>query len=218
MNLDKLREEQFRLAKKVSLIDSFREFKTIGGCDVAYYFNSLVAVVVVLDYPALTLLEKEFVIGEAKFPYISGYMFYREVPAIMEAYNKLKEKPDIMMCDFNGILHPRRFGAACHLGLLIDKPTIGISKALLCGEVRDNLIYINNEPRGVQMFTRTHAKPIYVSPGHKISLETSVDITRKCLRENSKLPEPLKIAHMISVKLKHRLKEGSGAPAEEKIR
>lgn len=216
MNLDKLRKEQIKLAKKISLTDSFKEFQTVGGCDVAYHFNKLAAVVVVLEYPSMELRERAFVTGEAKFPYIPGYLFYREVPGIIQAYNKLEEKPDIVMCDFNGILHPRRFGAACHFGLLIDKPTIGVAKVLLCGELRDNLVYIDNEARAVQMLTRQYAKPIYISPGHKISLETSASIVKKCLRENSKLPEPLRIAHRMSVKIKRRLKQDADSNSAEK--
>jgi deoxyribonuclease V len=113
----------------------------------------------------------------------------------MEAFNKLDNKPDVLIVKGNGILHPRRIGMASHVGILLDMATIGFTKNLMLGEVREKTIYVEKEARGYELITREHARPVYISPGNKVSLKTSLEVIKNCLRYPNKLPIPLHLAH-----------------------
>ncbi len=199
IKLDKLKKEQILLSKKIILKDSVKKIKTIGGCDNSFFSDKVISVIVVLNYKNLRIIEKKNTISKANFPYIPGYLSYREVPPIIKTYKKLKNKPDILLCDFNGVLHPRKIGAASHLGLLLNIPTIGVAKNLLCGKIKDNYVFVNNEKRGYALKNKNY-KPIYISPGHKITLEKSIKIVKHCLK--NKIPEPIRLAHNFANKKK----------------
>lgn len=204
----KLKEEQAKLARKVSVKDGFSEIKLIAGTDQAYYADKIISAIAVLNYEDMKLVELKYTVQLVSFPYIPTFLSYRESPAVVETYNKLDNKPDIILVDGNGILHPRKFGVASHLGLLLDKPTIGIAKSLLLGDEKDNKIFVNDEPRAFIVKTKDFAKPLYISPGHMVSMKSSLEIVTHCLK-GSKLPEPLKIAHNYANKIKKKLKEES---------
>jgi len=204
INLNRLKNEQLLLAKKIILKDSVKKIKTIGGCDNAFFKDKIISAIVVLDYKTLEIIEKKNIISKIKFPYIPGYLSYRELPGIIKTYKKLKNKPNILLCDFNGILHPRKIGAASHLGIKLDIPTIGIAKNLLCGKKTNNYVFVNNEKRGY-VLKRKKYKPIFISPGHKITLNTSVKIVKRCLK--NKIPEPIKLAHNFANKIKDENKK-----------
>lgn len=195
MDLNKLKEEQLKLAKKVILRDSFGKLKLIGGADAAYNKDYIISSIVVCDCSSMEVKEKVFAIVKAKVPYLKGFLAYREGPAISEAYAKLKNKPDVLIFDGNGVLHPRRIGLASHMGILLDQASIGIAKQLLVGDAKGSTVYVEKEARAEIVVTREHSKPIYISLGHKISLTTSVEIVKKCMRFPHKLPEPLHLAH-----------------------
>ena len=216
MNLRELNKEQLKLAKKVIVKDDFDELKYIGGCDQAFFDNTVISAVVVLDIDTLKVVEKKYATAKAPIQYIPGFLSYRESPAIVEAVSKLQQKPDVLMVDANGILHPRRIGMASHLGILLDMPTIGIAKKLLLGEEKDGKVFVEGEARAVAMKTKEHAKPIYISPGHRVSLKTASELVKKCMVEKHKLPEPLHEAHKYSNKVKERLtsKEGEKESGE----
>lgn len=205
MNVRDLKKEQLRLAKKVVVKDDFEELEYIGGCDQAFVDDKVVSAVVVLDYNTLKVVEKKYATADAPIQYIPGFLSYRESPAVIAAVSKLEQKPDILMVDGNGILHPRRIGMASHLGILLDMPTIGVAKKLFLGEEKDGKIIVEDEARAIAMKTKEHAKPIYVSPGHRVSLKTAADIVKKCMVEKHKLPEPLHEAHKYSNKVRERL-------------
>ena len=198
----KLKEEQLKLAKKVITKDSFDKLELIGGGDCSYNQDDIIAAIVISDYKTMQVKEKVYAVVKAKVPYLQGFLAYREGAAISEAYARLQNKPDIIIFDGNGILHPRRCGLASHLGVLLDIATIGTAKQLLVGEVKNNIVYINKEERGELFVTREHSKPIYVSPRHKISLKTSIEIVKNCLRFPHKLPEPLHLAHRYANEIK----------------
>jgi deoxyribonuclease V len=202
----KLKEEQLKLARKVVLKDGFDKISLIAGSDQAYYMDKIISAIAVLSYEDLKVVELKYTVQECKFPYIPTYLSYRESPAIVETYHKLDNQPDIILVDGNGILHPRKLGVASHLGLLLDKPTIGVAKSLLLGEEKDGKIFVDGEPRAFIVTTREYAKPIYVSPGHLVSMGKSLEIVKHCL-QGHKLPEPLKIAHNYANKIKRKLKE-----------
>lgn len=207
MNLSKLKKEQIKLSKKIMLNDSIKinKIKIIGGCDQAFYKDKIISAIIIFKFPSLEIIEKKYSIIKESFPYIPGYLSYREVPPIIKTYRKLKNKPDILLCDFNGILHPRKIGAASHLGVLLNICTIGVAKSLLCGEVKKSYVYLDKEKVGYEL-KRENFKPIYISPGNKISLESSVKIVKGLIKEN-KLPEPLRLAHLYANEIRKKIKK-----------
>jgi len=205
IDFDALKKEQLKLAKKVIINGSVKNIKTIAGADQVYAGNKIISAIAVCDYKSLKLIEETHAVVDAKIPYKSSFLFYRDGPAVMEAFNKLENKPDVLIVKANGILHPRRIGMASHVGILLDIATIGVTKNLMLGDVRENTIYVEKEARGYELITREHARPIYISPGYKISLKTSLDVVKNSLRQHHKLPEPLHLAHKYGNKVKKEL-------------
>jgi len=201
VDLNTLKKEQIKLAKKVITTDGFEKIKTIAGCSQAYVDDKVISAIVVCDYKTLEVIESKHAVGEGKIPYKSGFLFYKDGPAVMEAFNMLEQKPDVLIVEANGILHPRRIGMASHVGILLDVQTIGVTKRLMLGQVKGNTIYVEKEARGYELITREHARPIYVSPGNKISLKTSLEVIKNCIKEPHKLPEPLHLAHKYGRKI-----------------
>ncbi len=195
IDFEALKKEQLKLAGKVSITDSVKNIKTVAGADQAYTEGKVISAIVVCDYKSMKLIENKNAVVEAKIPYKSGFLFYKDGPAIIEAFSSLENKPDVLIVEANGILHPRRIGMASHVGILLDTATIGVTKALMLGQMIENTIYVDKEARGYGLITREHANPIYISPGHKISLKTSLEVIKKCIRAPHKLPEPLHLAH-----------------------
>jgi len=194
MSIEEFKKGQVELARKIILEDGFSKIDTIAGVDQAFVNNRIISAVVVCDAERIEIIEKEYVIVNATFEYIPGLLCFREGPAIVDAFRKLKRKPDILLVEGHGIAHMRKFGLASYVGLTLDQPTIGIAKNLLDGEIIDETIRINREIRGYELKTKEGCKPIYISPGHRISLKFSLEIAKKCLRKH-KLPEPLFLAH-----------------------
>jgi deoxyribonuclease V len=207
MNVQELKKEQLRLAKKVITKDDFDELNYVAGCDQANLAGKVVSSVVVLDYKTLKVVERKYAVADAPMQYIPGFLSYRESPAVVEAVSKLEQKPDLLIVDGNGILHPRKLGMASHLGILLDLPTIGIAKKLSMGEEKDGKVLVDGDKRAVVLKTKEHSKPIYVSIGHRVSLKTAEEVVRKCLVEKHKLPEPLHEAHKYSNKARARILE-----------
>ena len=204
LDLLKLREEQVKLSKKLILKDDFdiNKITTIAGINQAYNKNNdIISAVVVCNFETMEILEKQHSQEPPKLPYLSGFRSYREGHAITSAVSKLSTGPDIILFSGNGILHKRNFGLASHIGLLLNKPSIGVTNKLSCGIIQENKVILDNKILAEVLETRKHSKPIFVSPGHKISLKTSVEIVKKSIRTPHKLPEPLHIASRYSKKL-----------------
>ncbi|MEK6837696.1 MAG: endonuclease V, partial [Nanoarchaeota archaeon] len=202
-----LKEEQLATARKVVTTDELGEVRTIGGCDCAYVNNTVIAAVVVCD-DKLKIIEKQVAVVENDFPYMPGLLYYREGKAIEEAFSKLKNKPDVLLVDGNGVLHPLRCGLASHLGVELDQATIGVAKTRLLGEEDEaGNIKVGKEIIGAEFKAKEHAKPIYVSVGHKISLERAVDLVQKTTRQPHKLPEPLHLAHRLADKVRKEMEK-----------
>jgi deoxyribonuclease V len=198
----KFKSEQLSLAKKVVIKDEFDEIKLVGGVDQAFNGNEVISAAVVCDYKTMKIIEKKSASVCTTFPYIPGYLSYREAPAIVEAVSKLENKPDVLLVDGHGIAHPRKIGLASHVGLLLDIPTIGVAKNLLCGEIKEDKIIIGERIVGFCLTAKEHANPLFVSPGHKVSLKSSLEIVRNCARLPHKLPEPLHLAHRYANKIR----------------
>jgi len=181
---------------------------TIGGADISFsrYSDIFHAGVVVLSFPELTIIERSFFTMQVSFPYVPGYLSFREVPAIAEAFYKLRTKPDVLMMDGHGIAHPRRLGVATHLGLVLDTPTFGCAKSLLYGVgeqpglKRGDISYLRDkkdptEILGAYVRTKDNVSPVIISPGHKTELEESIALTLKSALKQ-RIPEPTRQAHI----------------------
>lgn len=205
ININRLKGEQLKLAKKIILRDSFPKLELIGGADSAYDKDCIISAIVICDCKTMEVKEKVYSIAKTNIPYLKGFLAYREGSAISSAYSKLENKPDIILFDGNGILHPRRCGLASHMGVLLDTASIGVAKRLLIGEVKESNVYVDAQIRAELVVTREHSKPLYISPGHKISLKTSVKIVGHCINFPHKLPEPLHIAHRYANEIRNTL-------------
>jgi deoxyribonuclease V len=199
------RELQSKLSNEVVRFDVGMDIKLIAGIDVSVsrFSKTGRAAVVVLDYRSQELCEVSVVEGEIDFPYIPGLLSFREAPLALRAWQGLKSRPDLMMVDGQGIAHPRRFGIASHLGLLLDIPSIGCAKSRLIGThdpLPDEagsyrLLKEKDEIIGAAVRTKLRLKPVYVSIGHRVDLDTAVSLVLGCCR-GYRLPQPTRLAHM----------------------
>ena len=198
----RLRGIQRAIAAQVSTEDKLKidEIKTIAGFDVTFFGDKAVCAAVVLDFKTMAVLETKYLLTKPEMHYIPGFLAFREGNPILQTYYDLEHDPDVLMVDGHGIAHPMRSGLACYVGVELAKPCIGVAKSLLIGEIVDENVMIGNEVRGKQVVTKEHAKPLIVSPGHLVSVETAVEIVKKCMVYPHKLPEPLHQAHRFADK------------------
>jgi len=193
---------QEQLACEIDCHDIAGPYTTIAGVDVGIKGRTARAAVVVMTWPQLELVERACVERPVSFPYVPGLLSFREIPVVLDALAHLESKPDLLLCDSQGYAHPRRMGLATHLGILLDHPTIGCAKSRLCGTYQEpgpergdySLLYDGEEVIGAVLRTRTRVRPVYVSIGHKTSLEGAVDIVLRSGR-GYRLPEPTRWAH-----------------------
>jgi deoxyribonuclease V len=198
---------QQKLRDQVVLSDQLCEINYVTGVDVGFEDAGKItrAAVAVLSFPDLTLFESAICRTPTRFPYVPGLLSFREAPAIIEALEQLTRLPQLIICDGQGIAHPRRLGIASHIGLITGIPAIGVAKKRLAGEhshipaEKGSRVDLTdqNETIGVALRSRTGVKPIYVSAGHKISLETAICIVMKCLTRY-RLPETTRWAHRLA--------------------
>jgi deoxyribonuclease V len=207
VQLDRLYREQERLAKRAALYDAFGKIRHIAGVDCAYLDDQIIGGAVVVDYESLKPVERVHAVLPLEFPYIPGLLAYREADAMMAAIGEIKSDADVLMIDGFGINHPRRCGIATHIGVKLDMPAIGVGKSFLCGEACDDgYICQAGEKVGRLIYSASSKRPIYVSPGNKISLDTAVEITAHCIR-SGRLPEPARLAHEYVTELKRIVPE-----------
>jgi deoxyribonuclease V len=189
----------------------------VAAMDVSYDRRSpwMFAGVVVLRLSGFELVEQAAVCCRSRFPYVPGLLSFRESPAGLEAWGRLRTRPDCLICDGHGYAHPRRFGFACHFGLLVDLPTIGCAKRVLVGDYREpgprrgstaDLV-LEDEVIGTAVRTREGASPVFVSVGHRISLARAVAIVL-ATSPRYRIPEPIRQAHA----LVNRLRETRASP------
>ena len=194
IDLERLEEEQIKLAKKLELKDNidFSLADRIAGIESIFFKNRIISAIVVLLNGEI--VEQEYFEEKLKFPFIPGFRAYRELQTMINAFDKLDEKPDVVFIHGDGILHPRGLGIASHFSLATGIPSIGVSDFLIQGEVRGEDILVNNKILGKTIITKQGARPIYLSPGNLISVNSSVELVKKFIKEPHKIPEPLRLA------------------------
>ncbi|MBE9028467.1 deoxyribonuclease V [filamentous cyanobacterium LEGE 11480] len=198
---------QEELRQQISLQDDFGDVQLVAGVDVGFEDQGATvrAAVVVLQLPGLAVVESAIARRPTAFPYIPGLLSFREIPVLLDVLAKLKTTPDLILCDGNGYIHPRRFGLACHLGLLLDHPTIGVAKSRFLGEhpalgeVAGDWQPITHqgETIGAIVRNRTNVRPIYVSSGHRVGLASAIKFVRQCSTKY-RLPETTRLADRLS--------------------
>lgn len=198
---------QQQLRTQVIIENQFQDLKYVAGVDVGFQDNYKItqAAVAVLSFPDLKLVDQAITTCPTTFPYLPGFLSFREIPALMLALEKITIIPNLILCDGQGFAHPRRFGLACHLGVLLDVPTIGVAKSLLIGNHEElgsdkgswQLLKHQGETVGAVVRSRNNVKPIYVSIGHKIELPTAIEYTLSCTTKY-RLPETTRWADKLA--------------------
>ncbi len=197
---------QKRLAGEVEARSLAGPVETVAGIDVSIRDDMAQAAIAVLRLPDLELVDDATYRCEVPFPYVPGLLSFREMPAILPALERLAVRPDVLMTDSQGLAHPRRFGLACHLGALLDWPTLGVAKSRLTGTPAGELdtekgahvpLVDEGEPVGALLRTRTDVNPVYVSIGHRMTLDDALQLTLDC-SPRYKIPEPTRQAHTLS--------------------
>ncbi len=225
------RRIQNNLRKKWVGEDRFGEIRTVAGLDAAfvltrsqalkrkrnrsnalYLANRAIAAVVVYQYPELQEIDRAHAVVPLQFPYVPGFLSFREIPALLAALGKLRKLPDLLFCDGHGYAHPRRLGLASHLGILLDLPTIGIAKSILLGEhgaLAANqgswtALKDGHETIGAALRSRDAVKPVYVSQGHRVSLESAIRLTLSVCG-GTRIPRPTRDADRFVAEIKRAI-------------
>ncbi len=222
--VDEAREIQRELQKKIVTRGTISRLRLVAGCDLSFVRSrrELVCGIIVFSFPRLEEKERVWVTVPERFPYVPGFLAFREGPAIMQAWTLLSRKPDVLICDGHGIAHPRGVGIASHVGVLLDVPTIGVAKKKLYGNYREppqfegglsQLLHpVSGRVIGAVLRTRRRVKPVFVSVGHRIGLSSAVRIVAACAR-GYRLPEPTRLADKWVGELRRALQAGHVPPA-----
>lgn len=218
VNVQQAIQIQENLRKRIILTDNLPKIQRIAAVDVAFFSSQAVCAVCIFDYPDLNILKTVMAKKTISFPYVPGLLTFREGPAILAAFKKLETKPDLALFDGQGICHPRRMGIATHLGIILNIPSIGCAKSHLYGTYKMpgnhkgdfSFIYASGgnihkfthdskkrEIIGVALRTRNYVKPIFLSCGYRISLNSAIKLILK-LSSNYRIPEPLRYAHRMA--------------------
>lgn len=197
-------EIQRQLRSEIRLEKLDTQPRLVAGVDVSSnrFSNILYAGFVVLAFPDMQEIERACTMFETNFPYVQGYLSFREIPALLKAFEKLQMKPDVLCVDGQGIAHPRRMGIASHLGLVLDIPSVGFAKSILYGKGKEPLskapafeyLYDKAEIIGAKVRTKDRCKPMIVSPGHRANVDDAIELCLATVR-GYRIPEPTRLAH-----------------------
>jgi deoxyribonuclease V len=205
---------QGEIARRITLVPLRHEIKTVAGIDAAFKEDKTIAAVSVFDYGSLLCIGEFHHVQETAFPYIPGYLSFREGPAILAALRKMTPPPDLLLFDGQGIAHPRRAGIASHIGVLLEIPAIGCAKSRLIGTYREpphekgswSPLLHHDETIGAVLVTRSGCKPLFISPGHLITLHEAIEVVLH-LAPSFRLPEPIRAADSLAKRLKLTFKD-----------
>ncbi len=199
--IQKLKDEQIKLASKIKFVSLKKRVGFIAGVDVSYSKVDIFCTIVIISYPELKLINVYNEKGRIEFPYIPGLLSFREMPIVLKTFEKVKEDVFLIFCDGQGIAHPRGFGLASHIGTILKKPTIGCAKSRLVGEYTipgsnkgdyTPLIYKGRKV-GVVLRTRDNTNPVFISVGNFIDIKSAINYTLCC--SLYRIPEPTRLAH-----------------------
>jgi deoxyribonuclease V len=212
ININDAKEIQKTLQQKIVISPLTRNPRSIAGVDAAFLDDRVVGVASLFAFPELRLIEETYAELPSSFPYIPGFLSFREGPALIEALKKLKSRPDIILFDGQGLAHPKKLGIATHIGVLLDTPSVGSAKSRLIGKYEEpgpkkgawSALHYRNEPVGSVLRTRDYTKPVFVSPGHMADVKTAREIILACSTK-FRIPEPLRRADSVSKKIKKQL-------------
>ncbi len=212
-------QKELRAQVNISPLNS--PIRLIGGADISFnkFEETVYAGIIVLKYPQMIPVDRVSILATTRFPYISGLLAFREIPALLKAWDKLIQKPDVMILDGQGIAHERRLGIATHFGLITDIPALGCAKTRLTGTYdepaddpfSESPLFHKHERIGTVLRTKLKCKPVFVSPGHKVSIEQSVAIIKNCTRKY-RIPEPTRLAHLLVNEARVQHKENNVPP------
>ena len=212
---------QVELARQVDTSTPLGPWQTVAATDVSFDRGGeeLYAAVVVVRAGTFELVERVGVAGPAAFPYVPGLLSFREAPALIEAFGRLRTTPDVVLCDGQGIAHPRRLGIASHLGLWLDLPTVGCAKSRLCGRYQEpgpdrgdrSPLTDRGEVIGAVVRTRARVQPLFVSPGHRCDLEGAVALVL-ATAPKLRLPVPSRMAHAYVNEIRRAVRSGGSIP------
>lgn len=209
---------QRELRLKLDVAERPLQLKTIAGADISLnlYSTTIYAGIILLSFPELQPVAYSLVQGETRFPYVPGYLAFREVPALVKVWEQMKTKPDLLVVDGHGIAHPRRLGIAAHFGTFTGQVSMGCAKNILCGKYEEppliqdtwSPILDKEEQIGYAYRSKNKVAPVFVSPGYGMGLQNSLDVIRKCAGKY-RIPEPTRLAHeLVNRFRKGELKEG----------
>ena len=210
---------QVRWKDRIKLLPLKKLPELVAGVDAAFLDDKVIAAACLFRYPDMAPLEEASAIRVCSFPYRPGFLSFREGPAIIEALWRLKTKPDLILFDGQGIAHPRRMGIAAFIGVLLDAPAIGCAKSRLVGEFQEpgrskgewTALRYRGQTIGAVLRTKNNVRPVFVSPGHKMNLRSSIQIVLSCAKKY-RIPEPLRAADSLAKRIasKYRGKSSSG--------
>ncbi|HVF88640.1 MAG TPA: deoxyribonuclease V [Blastocatellia bacterium] len=214
-------ELQKDLRGRVKIQPLDRPVSLVAGCDISFnrFSEVIYAGILVLRLSDFEVVDRATVVTETSFPYVPGLLSFRETPALLQAWEKLSTAPDVVMLDGQGLAHPRRFGIACHFGLLTNTPALGCAKTVLVGKYTEpdgragshsDMVH-RGETVGAAVRTKDRVSPVFISPGHLIDLPGAIEVALRCVRgfpEKSKyrIPEPTRLAHLMV----NELRRGDG--------
>lgn len=202
------KEIQLRLRDMIEPVWDGRKINTVAAADVGFPDkHTVLAAVVVVSFPDLVVLERSVSTQEVTFPYVPGFLSFREVPGLLSALEGIRQTPGVLLCDAHGMAHQRKMGLASHVGVLVDTPVVGCAKSVLFGSFSQpgdrrgsfsHMLDKDGEVIGAAVRTRDRVKPVYVSIGNRIDLETAIELVIKC-SPRYRIPRPLRLAHQLSV-------------------
>jgi|TARA_B100001971_G_C18251192_1_gene578366 deoxyribonuclease V len=205
IDIEKLENEQIKLAKQLEIKDKidFSLADRFGAIDISFVGNKILASIIICDKD-LEVIDRAYVLDKVRFPYLAGFRSYRELPVMVDALNKLKEKPDVIFLSAQGITHPR-LGLASHFSLSTGIPVIGVANSVIDSEVKGEDILRNGEKVGKIFLSKPGSRPMYVSPGNEVSIDTSLELCKQFINLPHKLPEPMHLAGKYGREVKKEL-------------
>jgi deoxyribonuclease V len=205
---------QKELQGQTDIAERQLDIHTIGGADISLnlYSTTIYAGIILLSFPSLQPVAFSLLKSETRFPYVPGYLAFREVPALVQAWQQIPQKPDLLLVDGHGIAHPRRMGIATHFGIVTGQPAMGCAKKILCGKYEapgeqrgaSSAILDREEQIGYAFRSKAKTAPVFVSPGHRIGMDNCLQVIRQCIGKY-RIPEPTRLAH----ELVNRFRKGA---------